>query len=37
MTKPCYGLCTRCVWRYNGGCSEWMKKAVDDHMEERRK
>lgn len=21
--KPCYGLCCRCVWRYNGGCSEW--------------
>lgn len=23
MTKPCYGLCARCVWRYNGGCSMW--------------
>lgn len=21
--KQCYGLCPRCVWRYNGGCSEW--------------
>ena len=25
MTKPCYGLCARCVWRDNGGCSEWPK------------
>nr|DAJ43141.1 MAG TPA: Mitochondrial import inner membrane translocase-Propeller Helix-Turn-Helix Intramolecular.5A [Caudoviricetes sp.]DAY58054.1 MAG TPA: Mitochondrial import inner membrane translocase-Propeller Helix-Turn-Helix Intramolecular.5A [Caudoviricetes sp.] len=23
MTKPCYGKCDRCVWKYNGGCSEW--------------
>ena len=22
-TKPCYGKCERCVWFYNGGCSEW--------------
>lgn len=21
--KPCYGLCERCVWYENGGCSEW--------------
>ena len=21
--KDCYGLCDRCVWMYNGGCSEW--------------
>lgn len=21
--KPCYGKCDRCVWRENGGCSEW--------------
>ena len=21
--KPCYGKCERCVWFYNGGCSEW--------------
>ena len=21
--KPCYGKCERCVWKYNGGCSEW--------------
>ena len=23
MHKPCYGKCDRCVWRDNGGCSEW--------------
>nr|DAG63105.1 MAG TPA: Mitochondrial import inner membrane translocase-Propeller Helix-Turn-Helix Intramolecular.5A [Caudoviricetes sp.] len=23
MTKSCYGKCDRCVWKYNGGCSEW--------------
>lgn len=23
LHKHCYGLCVRCVWRYNGGCSEW--------------
>lgn len=23
VTKPCLGLCDRCVWKYNGGCSEW--------------
>lgn len=22
-TKPCYGKCDKCVWRTNGGCSEW--------------
>ncbi len=21
--KLCYGKCPRCVWRWNGGCSEW--------------
>ena len=21
--KKCYGKCDRCVWKYNGGCSEW--------------
>ena len=21
--KNCYGRCDRCVWRDNGGCSEW--------------
>lgn len=21
--KSCYGKCDRCVWRNNGGCSEW--------------
>lgn len=21
--KPFYGKCDRCVWKYNGGCSEW--------------
>lgn len=21
--KPCFGKCARCVWRNNGGCSEW--------------
>ena len=21
--KFCYGKCDRCVWRDNGGCSEW--------------
>ena len=20
-----FGLCDRCVWKYNGGCSEWRK------------
>ena len=23
MPKPCYGKCNSCVWKYNGGCSEW--------------
>lgn len=22
--KPCFGKCNRCVWRFNGGCSEWI-------------
>lgn len=22
-SKPCYGKCERCIWFYNGGCSEW--------------
>ena len=21
--KTCYGKCDRCVWKDNGGCSEW--------------
>lgn len=21
--KSYYGLCERCVWKRNGGCSEW--------------
>ena len=21
--KQCFGKCDRCVWKYNGGCSEW--------------
>lgn len=21
--KSCYGLCDRCAWKRNGGCSEW--------------
>lgn len=21
--KICFGLCSHCAWRYNGGCSEW--------------
>lgn len=25
--KACYdkGLCLRCVWKFNGGCSEWRR------------
>ena len=23
LYKWCYGKCKDCVWRYNGGCSEW--------------
>lgn len=23
--KECYGKCDRCVWKYNGGCSERRK------------
>lgn len=26
--KKCYGKCERCVWLYNGGCSEWRKIAL---------
>lgn len=22
--KTCYGLCGRCAWKNNGGCSEWI-------------
>lgn len=25
IMKPCYGKCDRCVWKNNGGCSEWPK------------
>lgn len=21
--KPCFGKCDRCIWKENGGCSEW--------------
>lgn len=21
--KSCYGKCDRCIWKENGGCSEW--------------
>nr|DAY13189.1 MAG TPA: hypothetical protein [Caudoviricetes sp.] len=23
--KKCYGKCDRCVWKNNGGCSEWRR------------
>ena len=23
MFSDCYGECNRCMWRWNGGCSEW--------------
>ena len=23
MPKSCYGKCESCVWKYNGGYSEW--------------
>lgn len=26
--KKCYGKCDRCVWKNNGGCSEWRKNNV---------
>ena len=29
--KKCYGKCPRCVWRYNGGCSEWGKRSNWTH------
>lgn len=28
--KLCYGKCDRCVWRDNGGCSEWNGRRADD-------
>lgn len=28
--KPCYGLCDRCIWKKNGGCSEWNDLGVND-------
>lgn len=27
--KWCFGKCEHCVWRYNGGCSEWLKGDQD--------
>ena len=27
-TTPCYGKCDKCVWKYNGGCSEWTKRKL---------
>ena len=21
--KQCFGMCEKCAWKYNGGCSEW--------------
>ena len=30
--KPCYGKCERCVWKYNGGCSEWNRRAKKSGM-----
>lgn len=21
--KPCFGKCKQCIWKPNGGCSEW--------------
>lgn len=29
--KPCYGKCDRCVWKTNGGCSEWNGMDGDNH------
>lgn len=26
--KRCYGKCDRCVWKNNGGCSEWRSKKL---------
>lgn len=26
--KKCYGKCGRCVWKNNGGCSEWRSKKL---------
>lgn len=23
--KKCYSKCDRCVWKNNGGCSEWRR------------
>lgn len=28
--KKCYGLCDRCAWKTNGGCSEWNGVASDN-------
>lgn len=25
--KECYGKCRKCVWAYNGGCSEWERRG----------
>ena len=30
--KPCYGKCDRCVWKYNGGCSEWDKRLINEFI-----
>lgn len=30
--KPCYGLCERCVWYRNGGCSEWNGMAEESEI-----
>lgn len=27
--KKCYDKCNRCVWKNNGGCSEW-RGVVDE-------
>ena len=29
--KRCYGKCDRCVWKYNGGCSEWPRGGEEEH------
>lgn len=28
--KKCYGKCDRCVWKNNGGCSEWRRISVGE-------
>ena len=30
--KPCYGKCNQCVWKYNGGCSEWDKRLINEFI-----